>query len=52
MDKEYVYCPYCGKKLFRIEKNSNYANIYVWCKKCNKEIKVTEPKRAELLKKV
>lgn len=47
MDKIYVCCPHCGKKLFRIEKDSKFKNIYIWCKKCNKEIKVTEP-RAEL----
>lgn len=50
MDKEYVYCPHCGKKLFRIEDNSHYKNLYIWCKKCNKEIKVNEPKSRTLKK--
>ena len=41
MNKEniYVNCPYCKKKLFRIEKDSVYVNIYVWCKNCKREIK-------------
>jgi hypothetical protein len=37
--KHYVMCPNCGKKLFRTTDNSNYANIFVWCKFCKKEIK-------------
>ena len=40
MDKKYVVCPHCGKKLFRIEKDSCYNNIFVWCKTCRKEINV------------
>lgn len=47
MDKKYVYCPNCGKKLFRIENNSKYNNIYIWCKTCKKEINVKEPKSQE-----
>lgn len=43
MDKLYVFCPYCGKKLFRIDNTSVYNNIYIWCKYCKKEIKITEP---------
>lgn len=38
-EKTYVRCPVCGKKLFRIEKDSKYNQIYVWCKTCKKEIK-------------
>lgn len=44
MDKKYVVCPHCGKKLFRIEKDSCYDNIFVWCKTCRKEIQIREPK--------
>ena len=44
MEKRYVVCPQCGKKLFRVEKDSIFNNIYLWCKKCCKEIKITEPK--------
>lgn len=44
MKKEYVLCPKCGKKLFRIDIDSKFSNIYVWCKKCYKEIKISEPK--------
>lgn len=47
MDKKYVLCPICGKKLFRIDKNSVYNNIYVWCKNCRKEINVKKEPRAE-----
>lgn len=44
MEKKYIFCPICGKKLFRIEENSTFNNIYLWCKKCCKEIKIEEPK--------
>ncbi len=44
MDKVYVVCPNCGKKLFRIDNTSEYKNIYIWCKNCKKEIKIIEPK--------
>lgn len=45
-DKRYESCPVCGKKLFRINDLSKYENIFVWCKNCKKEIKVSkrEPK--------
>ena len=43
MDKLYVNCPKCGKKLFRIDEKSIYKNIYVWCKTCHKEIIIKEP---------
>lgn len=46
MDKKYVFCPNCGKKLFRIGKDSIYNNIYVWCKTCRKEIFI-KSQRAE-----
>ena len=49
MDKRYVVCPVCGKKLFRIDDKSKYDNIYVWCKTCRKEILIKEP-RAKLKK--
>lgn len=39
-EKQYVLCPKCGKKLFRIEKDSIYNNIFLWCKKCCKEINI------------
>lgn len=48
MDKLYIVCPNCGKKLFRVEKNSKYDNIYIWCKCCKKEIKVVEPRAKKL----
>jgi endogenous inhibitor of DNA gyrase (YacG/DUF329 family) len=51
MDKLYVHCPKCGKKLFRIDKDSVYKNIYIWCKKCCKEITVNEPVSRDLIKK-
>lgn len=44
MEKRYIVCPQCGKKLFRVEKDSIFNNIYLWCKKCCKEIKIEEPK--------
>lgn len=47
MDKVYIICPHCGKKLFRVDNTSVYKNIYIWCKYCKKEIKLTEPKSQE-----
>ena len=44
IDKSSVVCPKCGKKLFRIDADSKFLNIYVWCKKCCEEIKISEPK--------
>lgn len=38
-EKIYIKCPFCGKKLFRIEINSKFKNIYLWCKNCKREIK-------------
>ena len=37
-EKEYVKCPFCGKKMFRVGKNNIYKKIYLWCKNCKKEI--------------
>lgn len=42
MDKLYITCPHCGKKLLRIDKDSQFKNIYVWCKICKKEIKLNK----------
>lgn len=44
MEKKYITCPECGKKLFRIDADSKFINIYLWCKKCCKEVKISEPK--------
>jgi DNA-directed RNA polymerase subunit RPC12/RpoP len=44
MNKVWICCPDCGKKLFRIDKTSSCKNIYIWCKSCKKEILVKEPK--------
>ena len=44
MNKVWICCPDCGKKLFKIDKTSSCKNIYIWCKSCNKEIHVREPK--------
>lgn len=38
-EKIYVVCPYCNKKMFRVDSKSDYKNIYLWCKNCKKEIK-------------
>ncbi len=43
MEYKFVFCPHCGKKLFKITKESRYNNIYVWCKNCKKEILIKEP---------
>ena len=47
MNREYyVYCPICGKKLFRITNESEYKAIFLWCKSCKKEFEFNkrEPK--------
>ena len=44
MNKFWICCPDCGKKLFKIDKTSLCKNIYIWCKSCKKEILVKEPK--------
>ena len=41
-ERRYVLCPHCGKKLFRIIGTSVYIDVFVWCKTCKKEIKVTK----------
>ena len=41
-EDKYEVCPYCGKKLFRIIKTSQYKNIFVWCKNCKKEIEINK----------
>lgn len=50
MDRVYIVCPKCGKKLFRIEPNSVYDNIFIWCKNCKKEIRI-EPLSRKLVEK-
>lgn len=37
-EKVYMVCPYCHKKMFRVDKTSEYKKIYLWCKNCKKEI--------------
>lgn len=47
MNKEnYVLCPHCKKKLFRITNESNFTKLFVWCKTCKREIECNkkEPK--------
>lgn len=49
MNKSYVICPKCGKKLFRIDEKSVYKNIYIWCKNCHKEIVIKEPLSQDMI---
>lgn len=37
-EKVYMVCPHCRKKMFRVDKTSEYKKIYLWCKNCKKEI--------------
>lgn len=30
----------CGQKLFRIDKDAHASGVYVWCKKCKREVPV------------
>lgn len=41
-EDRYVNCPQCGKKLFRVIKESQYKKIFVWCKNCKKEIEINK----------
>ena len=43
MKYKFIFCPNCGKKLFKVTSNSKYDNIYIWCKNCKKEILIKEP---------
>lgn len=48
MKDNYIKCPVCNKKICRIVDDSVYFNLYMWCKNCKKEIKISmkeqEPK--------
>ena len=35
-----IYCPCCGKWLFSIEVKAQ-GIVYIWCKGCKQEIKIT-----------
>jgi len=37
--EKWVLCPACGKKLCRVDVES-YGTLYLWCKRCKKEIKI------------
>lgn len=41
-DKDYVHCPYCGKKQFPVQKNTRIENLLYQCKnsKCKREFKI------------
>ena len=39
--KLWYCCPICGKKLCRIDLESEAKNIYILCKHCRREICVT-----------
>lgn len=41
-EKIYVNCPHCGKKLFKIIKESTYKKIFIWCKTCKREIEMNK----------
>lgn len=43
MNKVWICCPKCGKKLFKIDEKFTKQTIYIWCKTCKKEIMI-EPK--------
>lgn len=36
----WVYCPYCGKKLFPIGKNTVIKNWIYLCRKCGKRFPI------------
>lgn len=42
---EWFNCPRCGKRLFKIKKDSIIKGIKVWCKTCKEEKEIyLEPK--------
>lgn len=40
--KDYIHCPYCGKKQFPVQKNTRIENLLYQCKnsKCKREFKI------------
>nr|DAM39040.1 MAG TPA: zinc-ribbon domain protein [Caudoviricetes sp.] len=42
-NKQWVKCPYCGKKLAKILPDALCKGVFVWCKSCKKEIEIKRP---------
>lgn len=39
--RRWYKCPYCGKKLFVYDNTVKCKGIYLRCRQCRKEIKIT-----------
>ena len=39
----WVLCPVCGAKLARCRPNAHAAGVFLWCKKCRREVALTLP---------
>ena len=39
----WVLCPVCGAKLARRGPNAHAAGVFLWCKKCRREVALTLP---------
>lgn len=43
VDKIEIRCPYCNKLLAKVDKKShNIKGLYLYCKRCCKEIKIED----------
>lgn len=41
LEKEWFVCPYCGKKLAMIDKDSKVEKVFIKCTRCKNEIEIT-----------
>jgi len=39
-ERKWFRCPHCGKKLLLYTNNSIVKGVYVYCKRCKKDIEV------------
>lgn len=53
IDKDGYYRHHeCGTILFRVGSDSNISDVYIYCKKCRKEIKIREIINGKLVNQV
>lgn len=38
--KKWYYCPSCGQKLLKYDKEAKSKKLYIKCKNCKKEIEI------------
>lgn len=45
--KENVNCPVCGKVLCKMEHDGSLAKVYLYCKRCKREIYISTIKKED-----